>query len=178
MRGRAASFIYFPATLQALYCFITTHFLKAWIERKKKSPHTQSQQQDSLQGLGNGLRIGHASFLAGVKFPGASPLLQGLSSSTHSLFTCGDLNLGAGREEYGDKFLALTLWLGLCRAQSRDQMQKKAKLPMLDFPPTFTGPALLYHTGKNSHRHTSVTSHRVCTWINAEHVFTGPDSSS
>lgn len=85
---------------------------------------------------------------------------------------------GAGRQEYGEKFLALTVWLGLCRAQSRDQMQKKAKLPMPDFPPTFTGPALLYHTGKNSHQHASVTSHRVCTWINTEHVFTGPDSSS
>lgn len=178
MRGRVASFIYFPATLQALYCFITTHFLKMWIE--KKGQMLRASNRTPYRAWGKAWESGMPPSCPGS----SSPVPQGFSFSSgpflaHSFsLYLGNMNSGTGRQEYGEKFLALTVWLGLCRAQSRDQMQKKAKLPMPDFPPTFTGPALLYHTGKNSHQHASVTSHRVCTWINTEHVFTGPDSSS
>lgn len=41
----------------------------------KKRPDAQSQQQDSLQGLGKGLRIWHASFLPWIKFPSSPGLL-------------------------------------------------------------------------------------------------------
>lgn len=76
MRGRAASFIYFPATLQALYCFITTHFLKAWIERKKKKPTYSEPATGLLTGPGKWPE-NRACLL-----PGRGQVPQSLSSSS------------------------------------------------------------------------------------------------
>lgn len=139
MRGRVASFIYFPATLQALYCFITTHFFKVWIEKKREGGARCSEPATGLL-TGHGGRPENLACLVPAlgqvpQFPRASPLLQGLSSPTHSLSTCGNLNLGAGRQEYGEKFLALTLWLGLCKAQSRTRCKRKQNCQCLTFLP-------------------------------------------
>lgn len=90
MRGRVASFIYFPATLQALYCFITTHFFKVWIEKKGGGGGARCSEPATGLLTGQGGRPENLACLLPAlgqvpQFPRASPLLQGLSSPTHSL---------------------------------------------------------------------------------------------
>lgn len=77
MKGRAASFIYFPAILQALYCFITTHFFKVWIGKKKKKKATCSEPA-------TGLLTGHGEGPENLAclLPALGQVPQGLSSSS------------------------------------------------------------------------------------------------
>lgn len=174
MRGRVASFIYFPATLQALYCFITTHFFKVWIEKKKEggARMLRASNRTPYRAWGEGLEnLACPRSCPGSSLSSPGPPLQGLSSPTHSLYLW-ESEFGSRRQNmvkipwpwhYG--------WV--CAKHRAEPDAKESKTANAWLSSHIHWPCPFWSHWKNSHQHTSVTSHGVCTWINIEHVFTG-----
>lgn len=96
MRGIVASFIYFPATLQALYCFITTHFLKMWIE--KKGQMLRASNRTPYRAWGKAWESGMPPSCPGS----SSPVPQGLSFSSGP-FLAHSFSLYLWEYEFGSR---------------------------------------------------------------------------
>ena len=73
-----------------------------------KRPDAQSQQQDSLQGMGKGLRIWHASILPWVKFPSSPGSLLFFRAFPHPLIL--SLPVGIWIREQGSRNMVKNSW--------------------------------------------------------------------
>lgn len=96
------------------------------------------------------------------QFPRASPLLQGLSSPTHSLSTCGNLNFGSREAEWWK----IPGWhYGWVCAKHRAEPDTKESKTANAWLSSHSLALPFWITLEKFHQHTSVTSHGVCTWI-------------